>query len=237
MEANKDANDDWLIARINVDGTSGWIKTQDGPAHSEDIGRHIAMDQGGNILVAGTLTTLDSTGTHSDGLHMALTKFDPSGQRIWQRTVPGAGASMVVEGLSVNVLGSALMVGTHHRADGIWGVEMAKFDASGNCTLNSSYTLPPGYNSAAAALAYLSGNEFITFLGEACAGSGATMREECAFVLAGRPASSNAWTTRIYESEPHTVNTVRAYTVTSSVLATGQTGKSGGSHSLMVVRF
>ncbi len=140
---------DAFVAKFNTDGVRQWSTYLGGS--DNDFGQNIALDNQGNVFIAGASNSNDGLATsgtyqpaNSGGGDGFLVKFDHNGIRLWGTFLGGSGfefanalaidnaGNAYVSGwtLSTDVVGSP---GTHQPTfGGDQDAFLAKFDANGN---------------------------------------------------------------------------------------------------------
>jgi hypothetical protein len=83
--AGLEGTDIWL-RRIDADGREVWTRTAGGADGLDDFGAAVAVDEAGDVVVAGFV----GTGT-MDWDDIWIAKYDADGNPIWSRTVRGSG--------------------------------------------------------------------------------------------------------------------------------------------------
>jgi len=104
--------EDIFVAQIGAGGDVLWAR-RFGDATAQ-VGRRIAVDREGNLLVGGEFTgSLDLGGGPLAGAGVGglfIGKLDSKGQHLWSKGFPGSGPSRV-EGLAVSVQGDVVITG------------------------------------------------------------------------------------------------------------------------------
>ncbi len=236
-QPNGGIRDDWLIARINGDGETKWVRKEEGVAPGEDTTLKICVDLNSNVLISGVVGTWDASTGVDSGLRMALEKLNPDGARIWWRVVANSGPAVVVEGISVNTLGDVMAGGTEKRSDGTWNVVFVRYDAWGNLSYAGHYSIPAGNKSAALANAMLFSDSTCLLTGEVGSGSGYNMHNECTAFTAVCAANGSAQEQFLYHAAPVSVNVIRDAIMSPGAFLTGQTGTNSMTRSLMVLSY
>ena len=77
MEHEAVNEEDYLLLKVNSDGTKSWLNTYDGQYNEHNSPRDLNFDKDGNIYVLGWS---EATGTNSD---IVLIKYTPEGDMIW----------------------------------------------------------------------------------------------------------------------------------------------------------
>ena len=115
---------DVLIAKYDTDGTIQWQRCLGGA--DIDIGYGIAVDDSGNVYVAG-YTTSQTAGLDD----VLIVKYNASGTIQWQRRLGGASVDMGY-GISVDSSGNVYVTGyTQSQTSGVQDVLVAKYNTSG----------------------------------------------------------------------------------------------------------
>ncbi len=113
--------DAW-IAKYDADGAELWSDTFDGSESTFDAAYGVAVDDAGNVLVAGT-TDESPPSTGCATADVWIRKYDPEGTELWTRIVDGPqGANDGARGVAVDSAGNVVVAGEIDygpRADGI----------------------------------------------------------------------------------------------------------------------
>ncbi len=136
-------SNDVFVAKYRPDGSLSWVK-QLGSFKTE-IARHIAIDDGCNILLcgmfSGTATFGDTSLTSSGAEDIFIAKLDSSGQIIWAERAGGASQDVGL-GLTTDKMNNVIISG-YYRSTAMFGdsvvtgsieheVFTAKYSSSGN---------------------------------------------------------------------------------------------------------
>lgn len=79
---------DMFLAKFDGNGTMVWIQSLGGPAW--DMGYDVAVDNAGDVFVVGATDSATFDGQTSAGdTDVFLTKYDPTGTRLWTRMLGG----------------------------------------------------------------------------------------------------------------------------------------------------
>ena len=125
---------DVFVVRYGPTGTRDWIAPQLGTA-ADDEGRAVAVDQAGNIIVAGV--TSGALGSSAAGGKDAfLARYSPTGALVWVRQF-GSSADDEANAIAVDGSANIYVAGTtfsslHGTQAGAGDLFVAKFDAAGN---------------------------------------------------------------------------------------------------------
>jgi WD40 repeat protein len=97
---------DYATVKYDANGNQKWVARYDGPAHSFDEGRAIAVDATGNVCVTGGST---GSGTRSD---YVTVKYDATGGEVWVNRYDGP-ASRLDEAFAIalDATGGACVTG------------------------------------------------------------------------------------------------------------------------------
>ena len=117
---------DFTVAKFAPNGTLLWQQTLNGTANGDDSASSVAVDQDGNVLVAGVTR---NTGTGDD---FTVVKFAPSGTLLWQQTLNGTAnfgdfARSVAVDKDGNVLAAGDIIGRGYFS----GFSVVKFAGDG----------------------------------------------------------------------------------------------------------
>jgi len=105
-------DNDIFLTRINADGSYGWTNTYGGT--SEDVARAIALDNDGNIFIAGyfngTVNFGEGDVTSEGSKDIFVTKVTNSGDYCWTKTFGGTGYDEAY-GVAVDADGNVYVTG------------------------------------------------------------------------------------------------------------------------------
>jgi len=125
---------DAFVTKLDPLGSEVWTRLIGSPG--SDIARAVALDQAGNVYVAGE-TTGDLGGTGNAGRNdVFLAKLDNAGTIVWIRQFGGAGEDLA-SGVGVDAAGKAYVGGSisvtlEGFPIGDFDVFLAKYDSEGN---------------------------------------------------------------------------------------------------------
>lgn len=125
---------DLFVVKYDTNGTRLWTQCMGTPA--DDLAMGVAVDQSGNVFVAGyTAGDLDGN-VNAGGQDLFVVKYDTNGVRQWTRQM-GTTADDAANGVATDGDGNVLVVGyTSGDLDGNmnvgkWDEIMVKYDANG----------------------------------------------------------------------------------------------------------
>ena len=166
---------DIVVAKYSGSGAHLWSRRFGGTG--DDQAEAVAVDAGGNIVVAGTFSnTVDFGGgplTSVSSADIFVAKYTPTGAHLWSRRCGGAGAANAAYGVAVDGSGNVFMTGyfkgtvsfggaTFTSSLGGLDVFVAKYAAADGSHLWSK-NFPSGANELGAGIAVDgSGNVVIT---------------------------------------------------------------------------
>ena len=127
--------DIWL-RKYDSDGNVLWTRTYDSPAHRDDQGYDVAVDNDGGVYVVGTEYRHDL----GERDNIWLGKYDTDGNVLWTQTHDGAASrSDIGYGVAVDDSSNVFVIGSEtvggQNAD-IW---IAKYDSGGNQQWSRTY--------------------------------------------------------------------------------------------------
>lgn len=154
---------DWATIKYDPSGNQQWVRRfRDLPAFTFDAPTALAVDTGGNVVVAGYAAYAEFTGTRYD---FAVVKYNTSGDQLWERTYNGPGdvndgATAVSLDDQGNVIVSGNSSGEIQTGNSYATV---KYDAAGNPLWDARYSGPgPAPDNAAAIATDRLGNVYVT---------------------------------------------------------------------------
>jgi hypothetical protein len=115
------ANFDYCTIKYNSSGIEQWVRFYNGPASSYDEAHRIAIDDAGNIYVAG----FSSVGGFN--FQYAIIKYMPDGTELWVRRY-GIPTGTFVKGIAVDDSCNVYVTGTQNDVK----ATTVKYDSSGN---------------------------------------------------------------------------------------------------------
>ncbi|MEK7474766.1 MAG: S8 family serine peptidase [Candidatus Coatesbacteria bacterium] len=131
----------WLIRKYGPAGNLIWTVTYDSPAHYFDRAYAVAIDGGGNIIVAGAEARWDLL----QGNNWHVRKYDSDGALLWSRSYnsPGNGDDQAVA-VAADAAGNIVVAGYEARTDLGQGDNwrILKYDPDGALLWSRSYTGP-----------------------------------------------------------------------------------------------
>lgn len=151
-------NLDFATVKYDLNGNQLWIATYDGPGHGTDRAAKVAVDQSGNVYVAGSSA---GSGTGSD---YATVKYDASGNQIWAARYDGSiHTDDIALGVVPDASGNVFVTGTSANAGGYVDIVSVKYDANGNELWNRTFDGSGNAPSNPTSLAVdASGNLYVT---------------------------------------------------------------------------
>ena len=149
---------DCLTIKYHPNGDTAWARIYDGPANDWDQCSEIAVDQAGNVYVAGFSYGI---GTYRDYVTI---KYDSTGKEIWAVRYNGPGNSTdEASDLAVDDLGNAYVTGFSSDSVAFTDYATLKYSPSGNELWVQRYNGPGSGSDEATAVAIDdSGNVYVT---------------------------------------------------------------------------
>ncbi|MGH7452278.1 MAG: tandem-95 repeat protein, partial [bacterium] len=149
---------DFLTVKYSPNGNPLWIQRFNGPGNRKDAATAIALDQAGNVYVAGTSSNKDST------LDYAVLKYDTHGNVLWVEHYNGPGrGNDEVTALTLDSEGNVYLTGGSWSAQTGMDYMTVKYNTNGNFQWEQLYTGPGNNEDRATALAVDSrGNVYVT---------------------------------------------------------------------------
>ncbi len=106
--------------------TQKWVARYDGPGHGDDRAVALAVDDAGNVYIAGTSR---GTGSHTD---FATVKYDSLGKQIWARRYDGPGhGDDSVKAIALDASGNVIVFGESPGAGTGLDLTTIKYDSNG----------------------------------------------------------------------------------------------------------
>ena len=117
---------DFATIKYNTNGVQQWVSRYDGAAHSSDIAYAIALDNSGNVYVAGS----DQTTIYNSD--MRTVKYNTSGVQQWTAKYNGAANDNdEAYTLCVDAGGNVYVTGYINGTSPAWDIATIKYNASG----------------------------------------------------------------------------------------------------------
>lgn len=120
---------DWATVKYAPDGALLWVRRLDGPAHADDYANGLAVDQGGDIYVTGSVTTATAT-TSTTGLCETV-KYGADGSVVWRRTYSGSPNS-TGNAIALDAAGNVYVTGVVEDAGGGWSMVTIAYAPNGD---------------------------------------------------------------------------------------------------------
>lgn len=138
---DEDSEVDYTTIKYDTAGNELWVKRHNGSQNSYDNATSLAVDDSGNVYVAG-LT--------------AIIKYDATGNELWVK-------SGTVASLTVDASGNAYVTGKSYNSDFTTDYATVKYDANGSELWVKRYNGPEnGYDDASSLAVDASGNVYVT---------------------------------------------------------------------------
>ena len=131
----------WVIRKYDTNGNFQWMQTYNSPYNSTDQATGVAIDSGGNIVVAGYEYRLDL----AQGYNWVIRKYDTNGNFQWMQTYNSPyNSTDQASGVAVDSSGNIVVVGFEYRFDLAQGNNMVirKYDKNGNFQWMQTYNSP-----------------------------------------------------------------------------------------------
>ena len=149
---------DFATIKYNSSGTEEWVARYNGPRSSINESVTLALDDNGNIYVAGDTWDQDT------GINYALVRYDANGNQLWEATYNGLGdGNDRTKGLVIDARGNAYITGTSNGSFTNNDYATIKYDANGNEQWVAIYNTPRNSDDHLTAIALDgSNNVFVT---------------------------------------------------------------------------
>ena len=117
---------DYMTVKYSGLGTAMWERRYNGPANNQDYARAIAVDENGNVYVAG------ESNNPNYSPDIATMKYDAMGDSIWVQRYNGLGnGDDNVKAIAVDSSGNVIIVGTSYVSGTGFDVLTLKYNSSG----------------------------------------------------------------------------------------------------------
>jgi len=118
---------DIYTVKYNPSGNILWERIYNGPGNGNDIAYSIALDNAGNVFVAG-----ESTGSGTDK-DFVLIKYNDLGAEQWNRRYNGNSSSVEIPEKAVtDEAGNVIITGTSHEPGALFDVVTIKYNTEGD---------------------------------------------------------------------------------------------------------
>jgi uncharacterized delta-60 repeat protein len=132
-DALPDSSSDFLAIKYNPAGDTVWARRYNGSANIRDEANLVAVDEAGNVYVAGS-ANMDRVYTGSwTSSDFAVIKYNANGDTLWARTYNGpANRVDIPTSLAVDRFGSAFVTGFSQNSDRAYDCTTIKYSATGD---------------------------------------------------------------------------------------------------------
>ncbi|MDO8528058.1 MAG: putative Ig domain-containing protein [Deltaproteobacteria bacterium] len=115
------------VRKYDTNGNALWTETYNNPANSSDEGHGIAVDNNGNVYVAG------DENVAVQYANIWVRKYDANGNALWTKTYnnPANGPDMG-QGIAVDNVGNVYVTGFEDADEESFNIWIRKYDANGN---------------------------------------------------------------------------------------------------------
>jgi len=157
---------DWVTIKYLPNGDTGWVRIHDGNASGSDGGQAIAVDDSGNVYVAGNVTTFHFVSFTTNYDYLTI-KYLPNGDVAWARTynAPGDSADIAWD-IALDDSGNVFVTGEAWNLSPLyWQYTTLKYSSAGTLLWDRHYSGndPDQYYEGANAIAVSgSGNVYVT---------------------------------------------------------------------------
>lgn len=132
-KSSNGSNDDYVTIKYAPDGTRLWVQRYNGPANGSEWVNGLAVDGGGNVIVAGG----SWNGSNDD---YATVKYTASGSLAWVQRYHGSNPnSAVATALAVDAGGNVIVTGSSRTSSGTPCYDTVKYAPNGQQQWVKSY--------------------------------------------------------------------------------------------------
>ncbi|MEK9135527.1 MAG: T9SS type A sorting domain-containing protein [Bacteroidota bacterium] len=221
---SRNGDSDFATIKYSPYGTQLWAALYNGPNNSHDAARALALDDSGNVYVAGGSRVLSNVGYYSD---FTILKYNADGVEQWAARITTDSTDGNVAAIAADNRGGVYITGTIVSWQSPWDsyIMTAKYNSAGQREWLRSYNKPYGTTYAASSLAIdHTGNVIIVGVG----GIRSWLSVQGDFILTMKysPAGDLMWTT-IYRDRQYALLSAAELAVDASdnVYITGSSGK------------
>lgn len=136
-----------------------WVQRYNGPGNSSDVAQSMALDNMGNIYIAGR-----STGIGSD-IDYSIIKYNSNGIQQWEKRYNGPGNGWdAARSIAVDVSGNVYVTGYSDGGSSSWDYATIKYNSSGVQQWVQRYNGPIGnsIDEASSIAVDVSGNVYVS---------------------------------------------------------------------------
>jgi uncharacterized delta-60 repeat protein len=150
---------DFATIKYNTNGEQLWQKRYDGPRSTHDKARAIAVDDSGNVYVAGE--SVNSDNYYDD---FATVKYSTNGKQLWVKRYNGPGnKNDLVQAIAVDSSGNVYVTGTSYGSGTDYDYTTIKYSTNGKQLWVKRYDGPGNKDDLVQAIAVdSSGNIYVT---------------------------------------------------------------------------
>jgi len=154
----KNTGNDVVTIKYNTEGDTLWVRRFNGPVNGDDWGAFLAIDESGNVYVAG-----GSEGEETGADYLVM-KYGPPGEVMWKRRYDGSGSSTdKASALTVDGSGNAYLTGESEGEGSGLDYATLKYDKDGEVVWIRKYNGAENGHDRARALTLDSyGNVYVT---------------------------------------------------------------------------
>jgi uncharacterized delta-60 repeat protein len=223
-------DDDYATIKYDAAGQQQWAARYNGPASDEDDAIAIAVDDSGNVFVAGS-----SIGTNYPDSDYATIKYNSAGQKEWVARYNGPGEGVdFATGMAIDGFGNTYVTGASTGPNGDYDYATIRYDSSGQQQWVEHYDGPANGDDSASGIALdSSGNVYVT-------GSSTGVNSSSDYAtIKYNPAGLRQWIARYDNPETHNDDVAKAIAVDSSnnIYVTGTTWVLGGGDDYASIKY
>lgn len=151
------SSEDFITIKYDPNGSQLWIAQYDGPGNGEDMVYGLAVDDSGNVYIAGSS---DGNGTNND---YATIKYGPDGYQLWAVRFNGTGnGADSANALAMDSSGNVYVTGVSRNSSTDDVYVTIKYEPNGTQSWLAYYIGPEGDDEAKDIGVDNSGNVYVT---------------------------------------------------------------------------